>query len=69
MVRIKGTVSHLKYHDFESLNRTDYELAKRFFAWHGHVTLSIIKNGRDTEQMLELRRACQKYESCQVWAS
>ena len=38
----------------------------RLFARHGHVTLSIIKNGRGIEQMPELKRACQKYESGQV---
>ena len=41
----------------------------RPFARHGHVTLSIIKNGRGTEQMPEMKRACQKYESGRVRAS
>ena len=41
----------------------------RLFAWHGHVTLSIIKIGCGTEQMPEMKRARQKYESGQVWVS
>ena len=41
----------------------------RLFACHGHVTLSVIKDGRGTKQMPEMERACQKYEGGQVWGS
>ena len=44
-------------------------LVNRLFAWHSHVTLSIIKNDCGTGQMLEIKRACQKYESGKVWGS
>ena len=43
--------------------------SNRLFAWLGHVTLSIIKNGHSTEQMPEMKKTCQNYESGQVWAS
>ena len=39
----------------------------KLFAWHSHVTLSIIKND-GTEQMPKMKRACQKYQSGEVWA-
>ena len=46
---------------FDSCQLTTTRTCNRLFAWHGHVTLSIIKNGRGTEQMPEIKRACQKY--------
>ena len=34
--------------------------SNRLFAWHGHVTLSIIKYGRDTNWVGKMERACRK---------
>ena len=30
------------------------------------MTLSVIKNGRGTKEITEMKRACQKYDSVQV---
>ena len=37
-----------------------------FFFFQRRVTLSITKNGRGTEQMPEMKKACQKYKSGKV---
>ena len=41
------------------MQRVYSNVTNRLFAWHGHVTLSIIKTDRGTKWMAKMKRPCQ----------